>query len=318
MIRKLPEESKGIKDIILCSPVYNCAQAVEDNFPLFVDLETILRRRGCRLHLLMTNDNSTDKTKDVLVSLAKEHKFMHPHHNEKNLRNARNIIAGYTRALDLASELHKYDAISRVLIGSLDADGEHNPLLMMKHIEYMTVGIPAGEIRQKIGSNTFAEQHWAPLLAGRANDEKVKVDGVVGSIIYPDHGISYIEATTMRFFGLWQAAKAGIPEPFYIQSPGWQLHRVQYLREAVINFLPRYKAFFAGRNPGEEFPHWGMHGVIDSLVAVAGGRLWSAFLECYGMAPNRNLEKLNLQRNAAALHDMTMSAFLMMMSAGKA
>jgi hypothetical protein len=312
------EESGGIKDVILCSPVHNCAKAVEENFPLFVDLEVILRRRGCKLHLLMTNDNSTDKTRDVLDSLATEHKFMHPFHNETNLRNAKNIIAGYTRALELTFKIHGNDAVSKVLIGSLDADGEHNPLLMMKHIIYITQGIQAGEIRQKIGNNTFAQQHWAPLLAERADEEKVKVDGVVGSIIYPDHGISYIEATTMRFFGLWQAAKAGIPEPFYIQSPGWQLHRVQYLREAVINLMPRYRAFFAGRNPGEEFPDWGMHGVVDSLIAMSGGRLWSAFLECYGVAPNRNLEKLNQQRNAAALHDMTMSAFQLMVASGKA
>lgn len=303
--------------LYLSSPAYNCAGPINEHFYQFIGLKAALRDAlSMDLALLIINDNSNDGTREVLDSLAEKHDFLRVIHNEKNMRNASNIVRGYTENLRLAKEELGGSADDKALIGCLDADGEHNPMLMLRHIKnYVIDGVPLAEIEERI-KKSLVKDKWQRFLAEVPADGRVHFDGVVGSIIYPDHSISYQDATMMRFFGMMQSAQCGVAEPFYIQSPGWQLHRVKYLNEAVINLLPRYKIFFAGRNVGEEFPAWGLHGVIDDLVSIVGGKLYSAFLECYGTPPNRDLDKLGKQSDAAMKHGQTLHAFSALLASG--
>lgn len=169
------------------------------------------------------------------------------------------------------------------LIGCLDADGEHNPLAFRKHIDYIM---------------------------------KENFDGVVGSIIYPDAKMGWLDMNMMRFNGGLQAALMGIDDPFYIQSPGFQLHRPKFLREAVLNLFPRYQTYFVENSYGE-FPRWGMHAVIDYLVSVLGGKLKSVYLECFGLPPNRDPEKLRDQAWAAMVHMKALDAFIRRVGLGR-
>lgn len=259
----------GVKNLYLFSPAYKVGGTIGKNLEMFEDLEVMLKARGCSLHLLIINDNSPDNTKEVLESFAGTHSFMEVQNNEKNLGNAGNIILGYNWMVDRADD-------ETALIGCLDADGEHNPLANRKHIDYIL------------------EEGY---------------DGVVGSIIYPDHRINWLDMNMMRFNGGLQAAMMGISEPFYIQSPGYQLHRPRYPREAVKNLLPRYEKFYSEMHHGEEMPRWGMHAVVDSLITLAGAKLKSVYLECFMTPPNRNPKKLMDQAWASMIHAKTLHAF---------
>lgn len=259
----------GVKNLYLFSPAFKVGDTIGKNLEMFEDLEVMLKARGCNLHLLIINDKSPDNTKEVLESFAATHSFMEVQNNEENLKNAKNVILGYNWAVNKADD-------KSALIGCLDADGEHNPLAFRRHIEYVT---------------------------------NEGYDGVVGSIIYPDHRIGWLDMNMMRFNGGLQAAMMGISEPFYIQSPGYQLHRPQYPREAVKNLLPRYREFYSEYNHGDEMPMWGMHAVIDSLITLVGSKLKSVYLECFMTPPNRDPKKLMDQAWAAMIHAKTLHAF---------
>jgi len=268
----------GISNLLLFSPAYNVGETIGKGLEMFEDLAALLKLRGCKLELLIINDNSSDDTGEILEKFSASHQFLTVKNNETNLRNAANIITGYNWAIDNVGE-----NINESLIGCLDADGEHNPLAFRKHIEYIT------------------EEGF---------------DGVVGSIIYPDHRIGWLDMHMMRFNGGLQAAMMGISEPFYIQSPGHQLHRVKYLKEAVKNLFPRYQEFFA-KQSNEKMPAWGMHAVFDSLVSIAGGKLKSVYLECFNPPPNRDAKKLMEQAWAAMLHARMLAAFGNQVALGK-
>ncbi|MCI0542130.1 glycosyltransferase [bacterium] len=270
------KKALGVKTLFLFSPAFNCGEAVRKNFYLYADLETVLASYSVAFKLLVINDKSTDSTGPILDELAGQCQFLEVRHNPENRKNAANIQAGYEWALA--------EAGTDDLIGCSDADGEHNPLLFRRHIEYI--------VREGF-------------------------DGIVGSIIYPMHGMNWLDGHMMRFFGGMQAKLMGADDLFYIQSPGWQLHRPEFLRTAMENYLPRYRDFFAGRNADEEFPPWGFHAIIDHLVSLAGAKLHSAYLECYGEAPNRDADKLRAQAWAAMIHMKTLDAFSSLLSAGK-
>lgn len=165
-------------------------------------------------------------------------------------------------------------ADEETLIGCLDADGEHNPLAFRRHIDYIESG---------------------------------ECDGVVGSIIYPADKMNWATLNSMRFLGAVQASMMGIIDPFYIQSPGYQLHDPRFLKTAVEILLPQYREFYEEHYG--EFPQWGVHAVIDSLVSMAGSKLKSVYLECFGLPPNRSSEKLETQALAALNHQKALRAF---------
>lgn len=162
------------------------------------------------------------------------------------------------------------------LIGCMDGDGEHSPYALIRHLGMI---------------------------------ERGDCDGVAGSIIFPDHDQNYHDRNMMKFWGGMQAAMAGVDGMFYIQSPGYNLHRLSSV-ERALELFEEYKAFFA-ENSSEPMPRWGMHGVMIYLISVgAGAHVKAAYLECFGQSPNRTPDKLMLQANAANVHGVMLQKFL--------
>lgn len=156
-------------------------------------------------------------------------------------------------------------ASSSDIVCCMDGDGEHNPLAILDYLENLD-----------------------------------SYDGVVGSIIYPPHRTGWADQNTMRSLGAIQAKLAGANDPFYIQSPGFQVHNPCVLREVIGGLLPDYLAYLRGK--GLDVPAWGMHGAILHLLGKRNARLHSAYLSCFGDAPNRSEEKLLLQGAAGYFH----------------
>lgn len=252
--------------IRIFSPVFNVAGSVQRLIEEFVDVELMLKARGHELSVLLINDNSTDGTREVLDGASGTYTWLTARHNEKNLGNAGNIVAGYIWGSDSDADI----------VGCMDADGEHSPYAMIRHLSMI---------------------------------ERSECDGVAGSIIFPDHDANHHDRNMMRFWGGMQAALAGVDGLFYIQSPGYNLHQRHRVAQA-LELFEKYQQFFA-ENTSETFPRWGLHGVMIHLLAVGtGAHIKAVYLECFGHSPNRTPDKLLLQANAANIHTVMLQKFL--------
>ncbi len=249
--------------IRIFAPAYNVESSIGTLLMEVDDVYAMLAAQGSALEMLVIDDNSSDQTTRILSDMEREYSWLTVRINEKNLGNGVNIIAGY----EWASEAD--------IAGCLDADGEHSPYAMIRHLRLITEGTH---------------------------------DGVVGSIIFPDHDANHHDRNMMRYHGGMQAALAKIDGMFYIQSPGYNLHKAVKVKEA-LRLLPLYQEFFAA-NSAEAFPRWGVHGVMIHLLSIgADARIKAAYLECFGQSPNRSPEKLLLQANAANLHQVMLAKF---------
>jgi glycosyltransferase involved in cell wall biosynthesis len=253
----------------LFSPVFNGEKWAARLLRAFADLELILASRHVSLQVLVINDASTDRTLEILKSFAQEHSFMAVHHQEERLGNSSSIQKGYSWAVNGQG--------ARDFVGCCDFDGEHDPRDFAWYLDFLE--------DPKDGGN---------------------YDGVAGSIIYPQHGPNWPDLNMMRFLGAVQGVLVGA-EPFYIQSPGFNLHRTGRMRRVVVELLPAYQAFLRGKELNE--PRWGMHGVILHLLALLGANIHSAYIKCLAPAPNRNWPKLIDQAKAAILHVEMVRAF---------
>lgn len=252
--------------IRIFSPVYNVAGPVATLIQEFADVHLMLSARGHELSVLLIDDNSNDGTADVLNAASEAHPWLQVRHNPKNLGNAGNIIAGYRWGIDSDAGV----------VGCMDADGEHSPYAMIRHLSMI---------------------------------ERGECDGIAGSIIFPDHDANYHDRNMMRFWGGMQAAMAGVDGMFYIQSPGYNLHQRHRVAQA-LGLFGQYQQFFVD-NTAEPFPRWGLHGVMVHLIAVGtGAHIKAAYLECFGHSPNRTPDKLILQANAANAHTMMLGKFM--------
>jgi len=255
-----------MKKIRIFSPVYNVANSVERLINEFADVELLIKSHGNELELLLINDNSTDGTREVLDLAAEKYAWLNVSHNEKNIGNAGNIIVGYSWGANSDADI----------VGCMDADGEHSPYAMIRHLRMIENG---------------------------------ECDGISGSIIFPDHNANHNDRNMMRFWGGMQASMAGVDGMFYIQSPGYNLHQRHRVVKALELFR-KYEEFFVA-NTTEAMPRWGMHGIIIHLIAVGtGAHIKAVYLECFGQSPNRTPEKLLLQANAANVHSMMLAKFL--------
>ncbi len=250
--------------IRIFAPAYNVAGSIQALLEEMDDVSTLLKRSyGYDLEMFVINDNSSDNTGAILSEAHAKYPWLSVRHNSENLGNGINIMAGY----EWASEAD--------IAGCLDADGEHSPYAMIRHLKMITEG---------------------------------GFDGVVGSIIFPDHDANHHDRNMMRYHGGMQAALAKIDGMFYIQSPGYNLHKAEKVKEA-LRLLPLYQEFFTA-NSAEAFPRWGVHGVMIHLLSIgAGARIKAVYLECFGQSPNRSPEKLLLQANAANVHQVMLAKF---------
>lgn len=272
--------------INIFTPALNVGVIIGKLITEFTDVEMILRAHGHELRVLVINDNSTDNTKSVLDLAVNTCSWLEVGHNSKNIGNAGNIVAGYRWGVQSGADV----------VGCMDADGEHSPYALIRHLKMIESG---------------------------------ECDGVVGSIVFPDHNANHHDRNMMRFHGGMQSALAGIDGMFYIQSPGYNLHQAHRVEKA-LELFEGYKKFFyeksfpeltgdalkeriaavVGTNE-DPFPRWGLHGVMIHLIAVGtGAHIKAAYLECFGQSPNRTPEKLMLQANAANVHGMKLSKFM--------
>ncbi|TAK95473.1 glycosyltransferase family 2 protein [Patescibacteria group bacterium] len=254
--------------IRIFSPVFNAAKSVARLVNELDDVELLLKTRGHQLEVLIIDDKSGDGTAQLLDEASAKFAWLRVRHNEQNLGNAGNIIAGYHWGSDDPSDVD--------VVGCMDADGEHSPYALVRHLKMIESG---------------------------------ECDGLAGSIIFPDHDASYHDRNMMRFWGGMQAAMSGIDGMFYIQSPGYNLHQRHRVAKA-LELFEKYKQFFA-QNTTEQFPRWGMHGIMIHLVAVGtGAHIKAVYLECFGKSPNRTPDKLLAQANAANIHGVMLNKFL--------
>jgi hypothetical protein len=169
------------------------------------------------------------------------------------------------------------DADDDTFVACCDADGEHNPLDILTQLELH-------------------------LLDGSC-------DSVVGSINYPDHLASGADRAGMRLLGELQSRAAGAQEPFYVHSPGFQIHRAAATRRVINTLLPRYAQFYTRFRDGR-FPRWGLHGAILHLLGANGVRIRPVYLACYGGTPNRSPQKLREQMEVGFTHLRVVDEFL--------
>ncbi len=247
-------------------PAYNVGGSINRLVGEFADVVDMLGRKGVQMKVLVINDMSTDDTTQILDTAVDNFPWLTVKHNLTNLGNAANIEIGY--AWGGASTCN--------IVGCMDADGEHSPYALIRHIGMI---------------------------------ERGECDGIAGSIIFPDHDANHHDRNMMRFWGGMQATLAGIDGLFYIQSPGYNLHQ-RHRVEQALKLFDQYKKFYA-ENTAEQFPRWGMHGIIIYLLAVGTkAHIKATYLECFGKSPNRTPEKLLLQANAANIHTMMLGKFM--------
>lgn len=258
----------GFQNVYLFMPAYNVEQSIDNLLEQIDDLGYLLQAHQCTLKVRIINDASTDQTAPQIINrITPINTAIELQNNPVNRGNATNIIDGYHWALSHAQD--------NDLIGCLDADGEHSPLALRRHIDYLAHS---------------------------------SYEGIVGTIIYPEEQISRVDLNMMQFIGRLQSSIMGVTEPFYIQSSGYQLHRLSPLKKVIYELLPSYLDFFS-QSKSEPLPRWGMHAVINHLLCLENARLKTVYLECFGAPPNRDQQKLRCQANAALMHLDTIEQF---------
>lgn len=268
--------------LYLFCPAFKAAKKIEENWEFFQDLNRNLDSRKWKLRLLILNDGETadsllDKAvrdqailnREILDRLAAENDFLEVRHNKTNLGNAANVRAGYQWALSLANP-------ETDLIACQDADSEHDPISLPRQMKKILLG---------------------------------KCDGIIGTIVYPDHAVGYLDRHMMRHLAFSQSQMMGLTENItYIQSSGYNIHKPALLQKVFFELLPKYEEYYRA-NIGE-WPSWGFHAVYQTLLYVAGARLDVAYLACLGKSPNRTPEKADLQAAAALSHNNALRKFI--------
>lgn len=258
-----------MRQVRLFSTVFNGAIWANTILRAFVDLELMLSSRGITLEVRVIDNGSTDQTFGILSEFALQHPFLTLSRHQTNLGNATGILEGYSWAIQNLDD--------RDFAGCCDFDNEHDPRDFVWYLDFL-----------------------------EDSAEGQDYDGVAGSIIYPQHKPNWADLNMMRFLGAIQSRMIDT-EPFYIQSPGFNLHRVEHLRRVITEVLPAYQQFLTRREL--EVPRWGMHGVILHLLGLIGAHIYSAYLKCLGPAPNRDWQKLMSQAKAALFHTEMVLAF---------
>jgi glycosyltransferase involved in cell wall biosynthesis len=235
-------------------------------------------------------------------------KWLNVRHNATNLGNSMNIITGYTWATE---------DFSVDYVGCIDADGEHSPSAIKRHL----LKIVNGKCDGVVGSINFADSYIDQAAIEKAmfdlndqakagNHEAFKhalslATNLQNKLISVD---DHLDRLMMRFHGRMQSTLAKIKGIFYIQSPGFNLHQRHRVATA-LELLSTYRCFLESEQ-AEAFPSWGLHFVMIFLISIGtGATIEAAYLECFGRSPNRTPEKLLSQAQAAAYHETWLLKF---------
>lgn len=252
----------------LFTGAYNAGRGMLHMLHGLRDLKPIMDAAGIHLKVLLFDDGSMDATREVMEGFAAEFNWVQLQKSLENQGNTQTILSGYSWALA--------DATPETYVACIDADGEHEPLEIAARLR-----------RHLVGDSTHS---------------------VVGSINFPDHMVSPTDQAGMRMLGGLQAMAAGADAPFYIHSPGFQIHHAPTVAEIITSVVPRYVEFYQFRYG--TMPPWGIHGVILHLLGAKGVKIESVYLGCYGKSPHRTPEKLRRQMSVGLHHLDVLSEFL--------
>jgi glycosyltransferase involved in cell wall biosynthesis len=250
---------------------YNAGDGLLSTLEGLLHLYTLLKAMQVDLEVLLIDDASTDETYNTInqCTFTQDSPWLATHRNKQHQGHALVVMHGYAWALEGAD--------NDTLVACCETDGSHEPL-------------------------EIAICLWRHLRSGH-------VDSVVGTINYPDHLVSAADYASMRMLGELQTLAAGATEPFYVNSPGFQIHRAPVLRPVIENRLPRYVQFYTNFRDGQ-LPSWGIHGVILHLLGANGARIRTAYLGCYGQAPSRSPEMLATRVSGELRHLNVVREFL--------
>jgi glycosyltransferase involved in cell wall biosynthesis len=300
------------RKVRIFSPARNVGYTIESLLKEFDDLYDALRKENITLEVLILEDASTDDTARILdAALSENRKFarwLSVRHNPTNVGNSENIVSGYVWATEDASVDY---------VGCIDADNEHSPSAIKRHLLKIVSGVCDGVV----GSINFADSYIDQAAIEKAmldlneqmnagNREAFKL-ALSLAMNFKNNLISvndHLDRLMMRFHGRMQSTLAQIKGIFYIQSPGFNIHQRHRVARA-LELLSAYRGFLASEGAGE-FPKWGLHLVVIYLISIGtGATIEAAYLECFGRSPNRTPEKLLSQAQAAAYHETWLLKF---------
>ncbi|NTW30370.1 MAG: glycosyltransferase [Candidatus Moranbacteria bacterium] len=304
----MEDEKMKRKRVRVFSPAYNVGSTLEKLLGEFNDVFKILKSKKLVMEVCILDDNSTDDTSRILNDAQNSFSWLVVKRNDQNIGNAGNIIAGYT----WASEDPEVDYVV-----CMDADGEHSPYAMVRHIDMLERRVCDGIAGSIIFPDPFIDRSAIDKamqdingMGPKANNEVLAqalqlMEVLRGKLIAADN---HNDRNMMRFWGRMQSTMAKVDGTFYIQAPGYNVHQRHRVAQA-LEFLKRYRAYLEEKQAGE-FPRWGLHFVMIYLISIGtGARLKAAYLECFGQSPNRTPEKLAKQSNAAAFHGTWLPQF---------
>jgi dolichol-phosphate mannosyltransferase len=105
-----------MKKAILIIPTYNERENISKLVPV---LERVFERiRDWDMHVLVVDDNSPDKTADVVRDFSQKNKHIHLHVNEKKSGLGNAYLVGMTKAID---------DLGADVVFEMDADFQHDP-----------------------------------------------------------------------------------------------------------------------------------------------------------------------------------------------
>lgn len=259
------------RKLLLFVPTYNTSKVrgVIEQLD-YLRLITPKVGNGYELHVLVIDDGSDEPYPPELERLTSDKAdWLTLVQHDENQGNFATVLEGYRW---LVEQSQRGD-----LLGCCDGDGEHDPLAFVRYMR-------------------LAELHY----------------GFIGSIAYPVSDATRTDHAMMQFLGGLQAKLfkiGGKPENVpNLHSCGFQLHPHDPLAVVVKEDLPAYFEFFLGQT-GEELPRWGLHGVVNHLMALRGAKLEVAHLSCFGQAPDRTSDKMIAQAKAALVHAEMVTAF---------
>lgn len=197
-------------------PAYNVAKPIARLIGECADVVFLLAHKGHVLEVLVINDNSTDKTKDVLNTLSATHDWLTVHHNTENIGNAGNIIVGYRWGVDSDADV----------IGCMDGDGEHSPYAVVRHLAMIVEGVCDGVSGSIIFPDHDASYHDRNMMRfwGGIQSALAGVDGMF-YIQSPGYNL-HQRAHVAGVLGLFEQYKIFFAQNTLEPFPRWGMHGI--------------------------------------------------------------------------------------------
>lgn len=147
-------------NLIIYCPAYNVENSIGEFLERMKKVKEELNQKNIGISkLIIVDDGSTDKTKQILGEFEKNNRFMKLISRKENVGPVRTIFEGMAAANGEAGELPK----DRTILVRMDTDMEHDPLEIQKMVE----PIVNGTSRITVGLIDFRDY---PIEAKLLND----------------------------------------------------------------------------------------------------------------------------------------------------